>query len=265
MQMARELYRESLAELFISRLFVGLHFTAVELSSGDCGLAMTEAERELKGIGSRRRVDGPCSPGCLTGRPVLDVLACSDERPLFNSIRWATLNACSSCIERLNDYRVETDRDVLDCIDGLEGKRVTLVGAFQTYLDRLLQLGCELRVLELRPGMIPQKYRHLHVVKKDVPRILTHSDLVIITGSTLVNQTLGDLLPLIRSSVPVALIGPSAGLFPSLLFQNGITIIGTIRVTDPDQVFKTISEGGTGYHLFGRCAKKIVILNDNSR
>lgn len=263
-QLISRLSRRELAGVGIERMVVGLYFTLVQLTSGACGLAMTEAERELASLAERPRQTGEHAPGRLAGLSLLDILSIQEEWPIQASIKWAVLNACSSHMERMSPRSVVRDRDILDWIDCSRGRRVTLVGAFQSHLDRLTACPCEVRVLELRPEMIPTRYRHLHVPSQDEAAVVAASDALIITGSTLVNSTLDDLLCRVGPKAQLALIGPSAGLFPDLLFDHGISLIGTTRITDPDRAFKIICEGGSGYHLFADCAEKIVMVHESA-
>lgn len=261
MQRARELCAGPLAGVRIERLVVGIYFTFLQLSNGSCGLAMTETESELAGAAGRGRCLGPFSPGQLGRQPLSAILDHPDDRPVYNSIRWAVLNACSGSCGIAQRYRVRSDRDVLDYVDASAGRRITLVGAFNSIMDRLSVQACTLGVLELKPEMVAPQHRHLHVPAGESAAVLAVSDSVIITGSTLVNRTLDDLLLSVRPKAQVALIGPSAGLFPDLLFERGVSLIGTIRVSDADSAFATICEGGSGYHLYRRCAEKVIIEN----
>jgi len=259
---ARELCRGELAQVRIERLVVGIYFTFLELTSGACGLAMTETEAELASQAGRGRIKGPFSPGTLRHHSLVDILDHPEKRPVFNSIRWALVNACSSHLEATISRRIRTDRDVLDYVDCSDGRRITLVGAFNSIMNALSQRSCTCRVLELKPEMIASPHRHLHVPVCDSKTVLSASDTVIITGSTLVNRTLDSLLEAVSPSAQVVLIGPSAGVFPDLLFDRRVSLIGTIRITNADEVFRMVCEGGSGYHMYSCCAKKIIIEHD---
>lgn len=258
----RRLSTHELSGVGIARIVAGLHFTMVQLTSGACGLAMTEAEDESLNLAKRPRQTGEHAPGKLARLSLLDLLDIQEERPVLTSVKWALLNACSSHLEPFTKRRIERGKDVLEWIDCSAGQRITLVGAFQSQLARLALSPCELRVLELKPDRIPDRYRHLYVPKQDVPSVLANSNAVIITGSALVNQTFSELLAHVQPAAQVALMGPSAGLFPDLLFERGVSLIGTIRITDPNQAFRTICEGGSAYHLFTDCAEKVVIFHE---
>lgn len=48
-------------------------------------------------------------------------------------------------------------------------------------------------------------------------------------------------------------------MLPEAFFACGVTMLGGIQVTKPDELLNIISEGGSGYHLFGRYAEWTVI------
>ena len=50
-------------------------------------------------------------------------------------------------------------------------------------------------------------------------------------------------------------------MIPDAFFKRGVTVMGGILVTKPDELLDVISEGGSGYHFFGKSAERIVIYN----
>ncbi|MHB8095207.1 MAG: Rossmann-like domain-containing protein [Candidatus Aminicenantales bacterium] len=262
LQHLQDVHGDILASERIEKLVVGIYFTAVQLSGGDCGIAWTELAEELSCAAGHCRNLGEFAPGRLHGRPILDILQHEDERPLFESIKLATLNAVSARVIAQSNYTVVAGRDPLEWIDSSAGKVVTLVGAFPTFMDKLAERPCTLQVLELDAQAFPERHRRLYVPAARAAEILPRSDAVILTGSTLVNHTLDELLSLIPSRAFTALVGPSCGLLPDVLFHKGVDLIGTIRILDPDTMFTVVSEGGAGYHLYGVCAEKVCILRE---
>lgn len=93
--------------------------------------------------------------------------------------------------------------------------------------------------------------------------VLPDSDIIIITGLTLLNNTIDNLLSFIPANKQVVVVGPTAGLIPDILFKHNVSIIGSTKITDPERMFTVVSEGGAGFHLFQYCAKKICVLNEN--
>ena len=66
---------------------------------------------------------------------------------------------------------------------------------------------------------------------------------------------------LLQESADILVTGPTAGMIPDAFFKRGVTVMGGILVTKPDKLLYVISEGGSGYHFFGKSAERIVIYN----
>jgi len=82
---------------------------------------------------------------------------------------------------------------------------------------------------------------------------------LIITGTTLINDTLEELLRLKKADARVVLLGPTVGMLPEAFFRRDVDVLGGIMVTNADQLFDLISDAGSGYHFFGKGAERVVI------
>lgn len=65
--------------------------------------------------------------------------------------------------------------------------------------------------------------------------ILSNADVAIITGSTLVNGTFEDVVRYAGNARIRALYGSSAQLFPDVLFENGVNVVMSVAINNPDQ------------------------------
>ena len=85
------------------------------------------------------------------------------------------------------------------------------------------------------------------------------------TGTTLINDTLEDLLSWAKPEARVTVVGPTVGLLPDAFLARGADYLGGVRITDPDAFLDLLAEGGSGYHFFGRVAEKIVLARRDMR
>jgi uncharacterized protein (DUF4213/DUF364 family) len=83
---------------------------------------------------------------------------------------------------------------------------------------------------------------------------------LLITGTTLINDTLEELLRLAKPSARVTMVGPTVSLLPDAFLRRGADVLGTVRIIAPDEFLETLAEGGSGYHFFGRSAQKVVLV-----
>jgi uncharacterized protein (DUF4213/DUF364 family) len=56
------------------------------------------------------------------------------------------------------------------------------------------------------------------------------------------------------------MVGPTVSLLPDAFLRRGADILGTVRITAPDEFLDVLAEGGSGYHFLGRSAQKVVLV-----
>ena len=76
----------------------------------------------------------------------------------------------------------------------------------------------------------------------------------------------GALIPMMKKLMAakadfhmIVVAGPTASMLPDAFFSRGTTILGGILVTRPDELLAVVSQGGSGYHFFGRSAERLII------
>ena len=60
------------------------------------------------------------------------------------------------------------------------------------------------------------------------------------------------------------MVGPTVSLLPDAFLRRGADILGTVRITEPDDFLEILGEGGSGYHFLGRSAQKVVLVRRSS-
>jgi uncharacterized protein (DUF4213/DUF364 family) len=253
---------KSFAGLKISDVRVGQYLTAVALSDGSIGIA-SSLEDEHPFCSKEERDFGDFTPLKITGRNVLDLLRSRKDSKLMASLKIAVLNAISSGIILSGKYRIVENCDPADMVDYSGHKTVTIVGAFQSYIRKISETESKLFVLELNENAFKDEDKKYFVPASEYGKIIPLSDVIIVTGQTLVNGTIDELLNFVKKDSEVIVTGPSGSILPDVLFKNGVSKIGAIRITKPGLVFDVVGQGGLGYHLFRYCAQKICILKGN--
>jgi hypothetical protein len=167
------------------------------------------------------------------------------EHPVAMSIGMAAINSMLD----LNESRC-TNRGAFDLLaEKGRGRNVAVVGHFP-FVPKLREVAKELWVLEQRPrpGDLPAH---------EATRILPQCEVVCLTGTSLMNGTLDDLLALCRDAY-VVLTGPSSPLSP-LLFEFGIDAICGARVADPAAVSPFIIQGASFKQLHSHGVRLITL------
>jgi uncharacterized protein (DUF4213/DUF364 family) len=120
-------------------------------------------------------------------------------------------------------------------------KRVVMVGAFP-FMDELKSISKQMIVLELDPFQLNAKEGILPDSAAEY--VIPDCDLLVITGSTLINKSMERLLSLARKSKPYTVVmGPST-VMSDILFDYGADMIAGAEVVDPDAIIRKISQSG---------------------
>ena len=262
----REYFGERLENMVVERAVFGLFFSGVKISTGHGGLCFTPVKEIPEAVCCPSSAKAMPLSGKLRGRSVKDYLDdLSHANILRKTLAIATLNALSACYWEENkdlDYKIEMDIDSFDVMKIPQGKKSVVIGALVPMLKKLLAADADFRVLEMDSRTLKGKELEHFAPSKDAGVYLPDSDLDVITGVTILNDTLPDLLAMCKPGADILVTGPTAGMIPDAFFKRGVTVMGGILVTKPDELLDIISEGGSGYHFFGKSAERIVIYRN---
>lgn len=253
-------YQLDLAQIFFEEVRIGLYKTAVKLSGERYGLAGTFLPQGDY-VYRTKRSTGPMSTGNIIGHSVKTLFEV-DDTSIVASLKVATVNALSAAFMG-RDYTMIRQKDPIDLLDLTGSKTISIVGAFKGYINRIGRMNHQMHIVEMRPDAIEPAYRQHYIPASQAGSVLPQSDYVLITGSALVNDSLKDLVQFLPKEGKSVLVGPSASILPDVLFEMGFDIIGATRIVDPRKLFQLVSEGGTGFHFFKRCAEKICIVKES--
>ena len=256
---------EKINDLTIERAVFGLFFTGVKLSDGQGGLCFTPVKEMPQAVCCPSSARAMPLSGRLTKRSIEETLANLESNNILRkTLAIATLNALSaSCWNageaQRSGYALELDKNTFDEVEiPAEGKTV-VVGALVPILKRLIKSHADFTVLEMDKRTLKGAELDHYAPPEDAHLYIPEADLVVITGVTVLNDTLPNLLQLVKPGAQVVVTGPTASMLPNSFFKRGVTMMGGVLVTKPDEVLDCISEGGSGYHFFGRSAERLVI------
>jgi len=261
-----ELLGSELNELTIERAVVGVFFTGVELTNGYGGVCATPVKLIPDAVCCPTSAMAMPLPGRLRGRTVSACLAeVEHDQGLRRALGIAVMNALATlCWDRKPPPNVtmEIGIDALDAARIRPNERVVMVGAFGPYIRKLRRRGQPFVVLEKDPTTLRADEMGLYRPAEQAAAVVPEADVLLVTGTTLVNDTADALLALARPGAEIVMIGPSVSLVPDALFRRGVRVAGGVRVTDPRALLALLAEGGSGHHFFGRSADKVVLIRD---
>lgn len=245
-------------------------WTCVDATGGQRGLAFH--------FNGAHGVYGPVDPAPLTGlQPFmgqslyrLTEHLLLQKGLLFRSACVAALNALShpftaraSLLKRGIPLAEDEELDFIK-----PGDQIALIG-YGRVIGALHRKGMPFHVWEMRPQPALRTLAvgeeicwgpadvHFHAAGEEAA-LLAEADIVLITGSTLVNDTLPGLLAQCAGARIIGLFGPSAGLLPEYLLGLGIKYILYDCSQAPQGLTQVLTEG-EGRHSLGDCFETVVI------
>jgi uncharacterized protein (DUF4213/DUF364 family) len=263
------IFGSKLDEITIERAVVGLFFTGVKLSNGAAGTSATPIKAIPEAACCPSSAMAMPLPGKLRGRRAADVAReALSGHGIRRAIGIATVNALADCCWHRRPHpevELHSGVDAFEATDIRQGDMVVVVGAFVPFLKELKRRGQAFLVLEQDSATLKADELPFFRPAERAAEILPDADVVLITGSTLVNNTLEHLLALTRPDARVTVVGPTVGMLPDAFLARGADVLGCVRITEPDAFLELLAEGGSGYHFFGRSAQKLVLARRPAR
>ena len=259
---------DDLDRITVERAVLGLFFTGVKLSAGPDGIqtagsCATPREAIAGDVCCPVSAQAVPFPGRLKGRPAAELMQDAlSEDGLRRALGIATLNALAElCWRRRPSPGVDllAGTDAFDATEFAEGDRVVLVGAFIPFLKELKRRRQPYLVLEQNPAALKPEEMPFYRPAELAPEIVPAADVLLVTGATLLNDTLEDLLALARPEARITVLGPTVGMLPDAFLARGADALGSVRITQPDAFLDLLAEGGSAPHFLGHSANKIVL------
>jgi uncharacterized protein (DUF4213/DUF364 family) len=255
----------ALEKTFVDDVVIGVFFTGVKLSTGHAGVAFTPVGEMPEAVCCPTSAARMPAAGSLGKTPVLEILPYAlDRNVLKSAIGVATLNAVSQLILESVEpagFSIVKDTDGFDLLKILPHETVSLVGAFGPYIHRLKMMGNPFFVIEKNPQTLRPDEMKFFRSEAEAGATLERSDVAILTGTAIVNQSIDSILRHLNSKKRAAIIGPTASMIPNAFFRRGVSIMAGVRITDAERMATVLKQGGSAFHLFKDCCEKIAFLN----
>lgn len=259
----RNMLGAELGSITVERAVLGLFFTGVKLSCGHGGLAFTPVKEIPEAVCCPSSARAMPLSGKLSGRGAEKYLEDIFSRNVLKkALGISVLNALSTyCREKSQDveYEVLTGVDAFDMAEIPQGSKTIVVGALVPMLKKLIRENRDFKVLEMDPSTLRPREMEHYAPASDAGLYVPEADTLVITGVTILNDTLPGILEYAKPGAEIIVTGPTASMLPDAFFKRGVTMMGGIAVTKPDELLDVIAEGGSGYHFFGKSAERLVL------
>ena len=225
---------------------IGLGYAAVKLDNGRAGAACVLRHR----LGS-----AGCSllpkAGSLAGSLADSLLPLLHSKNVVETaVALATLNALVGYEDADED---SPNDDLVELLGIASSDRVGMVGDISPVMRLIKPHAGECIVFD--EGKTGQKGI---VDASQEGSELPGCDVVILSATTLLNDTFDEVLSMSSNAREICVMGPSTPLLPEPFAKRGVTVLSGRRFTDPDRLLRIVSEAG-GTKSFGPVSLKVNI------
>ncbi len=145
------------------------------------------------------------------------------------SLSMGAINAISQFIFKETNFSFDHTTDSLGLLNINEKDIVGMVGFFPPLVKKIEERGNKLVIIELKEDLVKKEKNW--VVTLD-PSNLEECNKVLITSTTILNDTINDILKFCSNAEKTSIIGPTAGFLPDPLFKMGINVVGGTKIND---------------------------------
>ena len=159
--------------------------------------------------------------------------------PIKAMVSLAAINAICQHVMRETNYAVDSATDSLGLLSISAGDKVGMVGLFTPLIKTIKKAGAEMVVLEKKEQLV-----HSH---PDLPITLDATELsacnkILCTSTTILNNSLDEILAHCSPAAFISIVGPTAGYFPDPLFARGVDVVGGRVVKNGELLLQLLVE-----------------------
>lgn len=207
----------------------GLGYTCVLLEDNSCGVAYT----------FRNELGECCSilneAGSLIGKNAVEIIPwAKNEDRLKAAVGLAAINAVFN--------KAEADWDtgnVTTALDVRPNSTFGMVGEFRPILSEIKKRTDNIYVFEQDVSGDNTLYS-----SETIPEHLPKCDVVVVTATSIINQTIDQVLLCCGNARQVCIVGPSTTLCPEVFRRHNVHILAGCVVINPQQILEIVSQGG---------------------
>ncbi|HLW22159.1 MAG TPA: DUF364 domain-containing protein [Sphaerochaetaceae bacterium] len=223
-----EVFADEADRSVIGEIHIGLGYTAVLLQDGRCGICATLCDRSHALMVNKDSND-------YEGRSALQLLrhVRGEDAHLSRVMAIALVNALN---QPFANSLPETPQDWHRDLGLPEDASIAMVGHFSPVFERFEETGFTVKTLDLGWDMgNPEEF---------YPWATSEADALVITGTSLVNNTLESILDRFRGKdIPILLLGPSTVLHPEVYTDLPIRYIAGSVVIVTKDILKAVRNG----------------------
>ncbi|MGQ4873957.1 MAG: Rossmann-like domain-containing protein [Promethearchaeia archaeon] len=247
----------------VNNVVVGVKYTGVEIATFTQGKILGLCYTLPDFICKKRPKEINKYAGDLIDIPLLELLNWSvDSSGLRKIIGIATLNALSQHILSIMNPYEKLEKALLDYLEISENSKIIFIGFIKPLADQMTKITNNIVVIDDSRINLSYMDKEIKTQYTELTENEMTADVLICTGTALINNTMEDILKFFRNKVKkICVLGPTASMLPDILFDYGADLVGGIKIKDSEKVLKIIQEGG-GTKKFKNYGKKYNLIKN---
>ena len=203
------------------------NFAAILLEDDTIGVFYIALSQEVKKL--IEKIDSKV----YKGQSPIDLAKNFSSKDLFEkSLSMGGINSISQYIFKKTDYHFDYTSDSLGLLNINDNDVIGMVGFFPPLVSLIERKENKLIIIEKKEALIKKEKNW--VVTLD-PVKLEGCNKVLITSTTVLNETIDDILKFCSNAEKISIIGPTAGFLPDPLFKRGINVVGGTQIYDTEK------------------------------
>ncbi len=164
----------------------------------------------------------------------------SSSNDFYKTLGLGAMNAISQYILRKPGFSFDFTTDPLGKLYLNNQDNVGMVGFFPPLVNLINKMEIPLIVIEKKEQLV-QQHENWQVTLD--ASALERCNKVLCTSTTVLNNTLDDILSHCKSADRIAVVGPTAGFLPDPLFKKNVQVVGGTFIQDPMLFMQRIKKG----------------------
>ncbi|MFX1397581.1 MAG: Rossmann-like domain-containing protein [Promethearchaeota archaeon] len=227
------------------------NFGAIFLEDGSVGVMYLNLEKSIKKTLERLNLNE------LRGEnPITLSQKFTSEDMAEKALGLGAINAISQYIFKKSKFKLDYTSDSVGLLNLNSRDVVGMVGFFPPLVTEIVQMGLRLIVVEKKKEFVSKSARWEVTLN---PELLSKCTKVLITSTTIINDTIDDIMENCFQAEHISVIGPTGGFFPDPLFKRGVDVVGGTQVVDHFR-FKELMRQN---RRWGSSTKKYCITKNN--
>ena len=210
------------------------NFGAIRLTDGSIGLVYLGLSPEIKELGAN--ID---KSEFINKNPVYLAQKYGYSNNFEKTLGLVAINAISQYIFRHSNFPFDITTDSLGLLNITQGDSPGMVGFFRPLINHLKKMDIKIVIIEKKEHLV-KKTENWEVTLD--PSRLSECNKILITSTTVLNESIDEILKFCSQAEKISMIGPTAGFLPDPLFKRGLNIVGGSFISNSNLFMELIQK-----------------------